>query len=97
MSKSQRTKGRRFEQELVNILKENGVPAKRISMMETGGIDKGDVLVADIWKAEVKGGAQIPKFCYDARKSDEEYLFMKGDRKKWLVLMDLDFFLSKFF
>ena len=70
MSKSQRTKGRRFEQELVNILKENGVPAKRISMMETGGIDKGDVLVADIWKAEVKGGAQIPKFCYNARKSD---------------------------
>jgi Holliday junction resolvase len=96
MGKSQRNKGRRFEQEIVNILKDSGVPAKRISMMETGGIDKGDILVAESWKGEVKGGKQIPDFVYKARKNGEDILFMKGDRKQWLILMDVDFFLSKF-
>lgn len=90
-----RNKGARLERELVNILKANDIPAKRISMMETGGIDKGDVEIAGIWKGEVKGGSQVPKFVYTARKTDEEFLFLKRDRKKWLVVMDLDWFIEK--
>lgn len=91
-----RNKGARLERELVNILKSAGTYAKRISMMETGGIDKGDIEVAGLWKAEVKGGDQVPKFVYEARKVGETLLFMKRDGKKWLICMDLDFFLEKF-
>lgn len=92
-----RNKGARLERELVNILKENNVPAKRISMMETGGVDKGDILVASVWVAEVKGGNQVPKFMYEARKTeDTPLLFCKRDREKWLVTMDLEWFLDTF-
>lgn len=92
-----RNKGRRGEQEIVNLLKKHGVPAKRISMMETGGIDKGDIKVAEIWTAEVKIGNQVPKFIYEARKTeDTQFLFCKRDRGKWLVVLDLEFFLNNF-
>lgn len=89
-----RNKGRRLEQELVNILKENEIDAQRISMIETGHITKGDLLVHKKWKAEVKGGAQVPKFLYTAKKDGEELLFMKRDRQKWKVCIDLEWFLE---
>ena len=92
----QREKGARLERELVNVLKEAGIPAERISPMEAAGTRKGDLLVAGVWKAEVKGGLQIPKFIYEAKKEGEDMLFMKRDRRQWLVCMDLDWFLKKF-
>ncbi len=87
-----RNKGRRLEQELVNLLKAKKVSAQRISMIETGRCLKGDLLIQDRWKAEVKGGDQVPKFNYSAVKEGEELLFMKRDREKWLVCVDLDWF-----
>ena len=96
MGKMQRTKGRRGEQEVVNILKDAGVPAVRMGMAETGGVLKEDILVAGVWKAEVKIGSHVPKFIYDAMKEGEVFLIMKRDRSKWKVCMDLDFFLEKF-
>ncbi len=89
-----RNKGRRLEQELVNILKENNLQACRISMVETGRIQKGDLLINNKWTAEVKGGEQVPKFVYDANKEGEEILFMKRDRQKWKVCIDLEWFLN---
>lgn len=94
--KYSRNKGRRAEQELVNILKSSGIPAKRISMQETGRIDKGDIELAECWKGEVKDGIHVPTWLYNARKEGEQFLFCKRDRKDWLIVMDLDFFLSKF-
>ena len=91
-----RNKGRRLEQELVNLFKEYGIDAKRISMMESGRVDKGDIQVSLDWKCEVKGGSQIPQFLYKARKSDESLLFMKRDREKWLVCMDVEWFIRTF-
>ena len=96
MGKMQRNKGKRLEQEVVNILKDAGIPALRTSMLETGGIVKEDVLIAGVWKAEVKGGQQVPKFVYDSMKEGEQILLMKRDRKAWKICMDLDFFLEKF-
>lgn len=96
MGKSQRTKGGNGERELVNLLKANGIPAKRISMMETGGIDKGDILVAGVWLGEVKRGQHVPKFIYDAVKEGESMLFCRRDREKWKIIMDLGFFIEKF-
>jgi len=94
--KYSRNKGQRFERELVNLMRDYGIKAKRISMMETGGIDKGDVQIEQ-YRCEVKGGAQVPKFIYTARKTDEKLLFMRRDGKKWLVCMDMDLFMDKFF
>lgn len=88
----QRRKGAQGERNIVNLLKANGLTAKRISMMETGGIDKGDIEVnftGILQKAQVKVGKQIPKFIYDAL-ADYPFLFMKGDRKRWIVTMPLE-------
>lgn len=94
--KRSRDKGARSERNIVNILKDNGVPAKRISPLETNGVDKGDIELGGIWRGEVKSGSHVPKFIYNARKTDEQFLFMRRDREKWLVCMDLDFFLETF-
>lgn len=96
MGKSQRTKGGNGERELVNLLKANGIPAKRISMQETGGIDKGDVEVAGIWKAQVKRGQHVPKWLYSAFCDGEDMLFARRDREKWKIVMDLEFFCRNF-
>lgn len=98
MSKMQRTKGANGEREIVNTLKEAGVPAVRISMLETGNVRKGDVEleVAGVWKGSVKLGQHVPKFVYDARGNGEDFLFMRRDRSKWQVCMDLEFFLRYF-
>lgn len=91
-----RNKGRRLEQEIVNLLKDEDIDAKRISMVETGRIVKGDILVCDQWKCEVKGGSQVPKFLYNSRKDGEEILFSRRDRKHWIVSMDLEKFVELF-
>ncbi len=79
---------------MVNLLKDGAISAHRISMVESGHALKGDLLVQSKWKAEVKGGAQVPKFLYKARKDGEEILFMRRDREKWLVCMDLEWFIE---
>jgi len=96
MGKMQKNKGGRGEREIVNLLKSHDIPAKRISMMETGGIDKGDILVAECWKAEVKVGKIVPNWIYSARKSGEDMLFCKRDRKEWLVVMPVEKFIERF-
>lgn len=87
-----RNKGRRLEQEIVNLLKDKKIDAKRISMVETGHLIKGDILINNTIKCEVKGGSQVPKFLYKARKDGEEILFSRRDRKHWIVSMDLEKF-----
>ena len=89
-----RNKGRRLEQEVVNFFKDHGfMNAKRISMLETGGVDKGDVKV-DALTLEVKGGAQVPKFIYEAVKSEDHILVMRRDRMQWKICMDLERFIE---
>lgn len=95
MGKMQRTKGGNGEREVVNLLKDYGIPTKRISMMETGGIDKGDIEVAGIWKGSVKRGQFIPIW-YKKAIENCHFLFFRRDREKWMVTMDLEFFLEKF-
>lgn len=92
MGLMQRRKGASGEREIVNLLKAAGIPAKRISMMETGGIDKGDIEVAGK-KAQVKRGNFVPKFFYTARCEGETYLFVRRDKEKWLVTMDFEEFI----
>jgi hypothetical protein len=65
-------------------------------MQETGGIDKGDVEIAGCWKAQVKSGSHVPSTVYKFMENGEEFLFMKRDRKKWLVVMEAEWFLETF-
>lgn len=81
---------------MVNLFRERGLPAKRISMMESGNIDKGDIEIVDKYKVEVKVGGQVPIWMYKARKAGEDLLVFKRDRKQWMVTMDLDFFIENF-
>jgi hypothetical protein len=39
---------------------------------------------------------KAPMFFYTAFKEGEELLFVKRDRKKWKVIMDLDWFTERF-
>ena len=101
MGKMQRRKGYVGEHELVGILNAAGLSTKRISLLETDKVEKGDVLIGGIWKGSVKYGNHVPQFIYDAKGNGEEMLFMKkigrGARgNKWLVCMDLEWFLSRF-
>ena len=91
-----KNKGRRFEQEVVNLLKKHGIDAYRVSRLETGRISKGDVDIKGVGAVEVKGGAQVPKFLYTARKEEDHILVMRRDRKKWVMCMDLEQFIEKF-
>jgi len=90
-------KGKQAERDVVNILKEAGVPAKRIGLMETNHKDHGDVElnIAGIFKAQVKSGGHVPITLYKFLEH-EDLVFCKRDRNKWLVCMKLDLFLDKF-
>lgn len=96
MSKYHRRKGGDGEREIVNLFKAYDIPAKRISMMETGGIDKGDVAVAEVYTAQVKVGGKVPRWIYDAAPNGEDMLITRRDRRKWRVTMDLDYFIERF-
>lgn len=91
--KYSRNKGARFERELVNKFTKSGIKAKRISMMETNGIDKGDLVLMDSLNVQVKGGNQVPKFIYYAIDGFD-ILAIRRDREDWLITMDYEFFVG---
>jgi hypothetical protein len=95
-----RQKGYRIEHELVNILKERGIKAYRVPL-SGGSVIKGDIVMNDKEVCQVKGRGKGFKFIYDSLEYEEEgkkknydYLFIKADRKDYLVVMTLDKFLS---
>lgn len=63
MSKMQRTKGKSFEREIVNLAKGVGLEAKRTAPMQAGygANDDSDVLIAGL-KVECKHWATIPQW-----------------------------------
>lgn len=94
MGKLSRRKGATGEREVANIFKDKGFPAKRISMMETNHVDKGDVQAEfnnRIYKISVKRGNIVPKYHYEAIGT-EDILFTRRDKMKWQVTMDVDTF-----
>lgn len=95
MSRMQRSKGKRGELEVCHVFQGYDIPARRISMMETQGIDKGDIEIAGVYKAQVKLGGHVPTFHYQALAAGE-MLIARRDKSKWLVTMPLDTFIEKF-
>lgn len=88
MGKMQRNKGYRGEHNLVRILKESGIKAKRIPLSGATEFQKGDVQIQD-FIAEVKlrknGFKQIYKWL-----ENSDILFIKADRKPYLAVIPLE-------
>ena len=86
-------KGKRREREIANLLKEAGFDSYRISMMETAGVDKGDIQLDDV-VCQVKSGNHVPKTVYKFMENGEPFLFMRRDKEKWLVVMGIEEFIK---
>lgn len=95
MSAYQNNKGKAGERQVCSLLKSYGIPARRISMNETNHEDKGDILIADVWPAQVKLGKQVPTFVYNALEH-ERLAFLRRDREKWVVVVDAKYFIKEF-
>ena len=99
MSKSQRDKGHRFERDVVNILKERGVPAAR-NLTQTR--DSGGDIIVGRWLFECKRYASIAvyKWLDQAVEAADEsgqlipVVVAKADRKEPIVILRLSDFLA---
>jgi hypothetical protein len=100
IGKNNRRKGGQAERDVVNALLENGALAERISMMESGHIHKGDIRFKkyanqkEWYVCQVKNELAIPDYTY---KNMEGYkvMFMRKPKHKWVVVMDMEFFLKE--
>ena len=92
MGKSQRQKGYRGEYKLVKLLKKHGLNAKRVPLSGATTFQKGDIMIGE-YRAEVKwrkdGFKEIYKWL-----GDNDFLFIKADRKPYLVVMNIEAFIK---
>ena len=92
MGKSQKQKGYRGEHKLVKLLKKHGLDAKRIPLSGATEFQKGDILIEN-YIGEVKwrkdGFKEIYKWL-----GDNDFLFIKADRKPYLVVMNIETFIK---
>ena len=91
MGKSQKNKGYRGEYKLVKLLRKAGIPAKRVPLSGATEFAKGDVVIANRYRAEVKLRKNGFKELYQWLDGND-FLFGKADRKPYLVIMTFDTF-----
>ena len=90
--KGSRTKGSDAEREVVRMLIERGIDARKISR---SGYATPDIEVLDYFLGEVKRQEEtVPITVYKwlAQYDETDMLFMRRNRMKWLVVMDIDIF-----
>jgi len=100
MGKSQRIKGRRGEQEVVNYWKPLFPKAKRHLEFQDEEAELGiDVeVLKNFLECQVKIGGQVPKTIYKymnqmkPSKTNFQFVQCKRDREDWLVIMKADDF-----
>ena len=88
MGKMQRTKGYLGEREIVNLLNELGVKAKRVPLSGATDFQKDDVLLEDGGTIEVKRRKRVPAIVREMLVS-ADYGAVREDRGEWLVVMSL--------
>lgn len=95
-----RRKGYRIEYELVKRLNNKGIRAYRVPL-SGGSVIKGDIIINDKEVGQVKCRGRGFKFIYESfvyeeqgEKKEYDYLFIKADRKDYLVIMTLDKFIE---
>jgi len=88
LGRKSKDKGYRLEHELVEKLKELGFSAERIPLSgQAGGSFSGDIRIEERI-AEVKGRADGFKTLYRWLEG-KDILFVRADRKEWLVIQRL--------
>lgn len=97
MSKS-KDKGRRFENQIADALTTNGIPSERIPLSGSfGGKYDSDVIIGTpeepIAKIECKNRESISKQLWEWLDGND-YLAIKRNHHKPLVIMDLDQFIK---
>ncbi|MDD3089374.1 MAG: hypothetical protein WC261_10625 [Synergistaceae bacterium] len=92
MGKSQRDKGYRGENNLVNMLKESGIDAKRVPLSGATDFQKGDI-VANGMTGEVKIRGSGFKQIYDWLAA-HDFLAIKADRQQYLVVLPIEKFIE---
>jgi len=95
MGKKSKRKGYRIEHEIEGILRESGIVAKRIPL-SGGSWIKGDIAMEFLGKGyigEVKARKDGFKEIYKWIE-DKDFLFLRADRKDFLVVMDIKTFLE---
>lgn len=95
MARLEKEKGKRGEREVVKLLKEAGFEARRTAPLQAGESSSGDpdVMLDGKFRIEVKrrkdGFSQIYKWFVNT-----DFLFLRADRKDFLVVMSAETFLK---
>lgn len=92
MGKKSKRKGNRAEREVVRLLKDLGINAKRVPISGAAEGFKGDVVIDDRITAEVKIRASGLKTVYSW--FTQPVLFMRTNKRPWLVVMDVNTFVK---
>lgn len=96
MSRS-KDKGRRAEHAVVTALNQAGIDAKRQPLSGSLVDYKGDVVLADGSRIEVKHRENIAEYLWQwLAQGDASYLVIKKNNHKPLVLMEIDKFIDLF-
>ena len=100
MSSKSKQKGYRFESEFTKKLNENGIPAVRVPMSGSlGGVLKDDVIIGSIEhpiaRCELKYRENLSVQLWEWLEG-ADYLCIKRNHKKPLVVMELDQFMELF-
>ena len=90
--KRAKRKGYRGENELVHILRQYGIPVERVPLSGASEFQKGDLVLFNVLTAEVKRRKDGFKELYKWLK-DRNLVFLRADRKDWIVAMDIEFFI----
>jgi len=95
MGKASKDKGYRGENNLRHLLQDAGIDCERLPLSGASAITPScDLLIGkDEDQAEVKVRAEGFKSLYKWL-SDNEYLFVKADRRPYLAVMTLDSFIE---
>jgi hypothetical protein len=95
MGKKSKRKGYRMEHEIEKILRDEGITAKRIPLSGASWL-KGDIFIELLNKGyigEVKARREGFKEIYKWL-SDKDFLFLRADRKDFLIVMNIKTFLE---
>lgn len=94
MANPSKQKGNRLERELVKLLVDAGLNAKRIPLSGSVKGFEGDILI-DGLTGECKGRRDGFKQLY-GWLDERDILFLRADKKGWLVVQPLDDWLSSY-
>jgi len=96
MASYKKTKGNKFEKEVLTILRENNVPSQRVVASGSVKEDSGDIIIgkgSEKYNIECKFHKTIPIAGLEKWKEDNDILIMRQNRDTAKVYMDLETFI----